>query len=495
MKKITLAFLGCLFSGAVFAQFTENFDAGTTLPAGWSVIQGGDPNTWEVTDMMDLVGLDAHSGTNAAAIVYDSDAHDDYLVTPAITVAAGVNDYFSFWGRSLDPDYPEVIDLKLSTTGANATDFTVTLQADVAPASGESYYKFSYDLTAYVGQTVYIAFYSATTDKFIFEVDDVVSSALPSCLEPNGLMVSNITDMSADVAWTAAGNNFEVEYGPQGFIQGTGITTTTTTPSVSLSGLDQNTPYDVYIRQNCGANGFSDYAAISFTTIETPAVNDECSGAIELFPGVDFDGGAVEASNLGATDSPDLPSCQESATRDVWFMAVVPADGNLTFETGLATDSDNDDTVMVAYSGSCGNLTEIDCNDDNADDNSLFSKLELTGLTPGETIYVAVWQYSGFFGSTPGAFRMSAYSAPLGVAENNGDTFSYFPNPVKDRLTLSYGQNIIGATVTNMFGQQVLAKTINAATADLDLSALSSGTYIVKVNTADAVKVVKVVKQ
>ncbi|AWI24480.1 T9SS-dependent choice-of-anchor J family protein [Flavobacterium pallidum] len=498
MKRITLVLLGCLFSGGVFAQFTEDFDADTTLPAGWSVIQGGDAaNTWQVTDMMDYIGLDAHSGTNAAIIEYDTDeAHDDYLVTPAITVTAGLNDYFSFWGRSLDPGYPEMVDVLLSTTGANAADFMVTLQANVAPPGGEDYYKFSYDLSDYVGQTVYIAFHSTTTNEFIFEVDDVVSTALPSCLEPTAMTASNITDTSADVSWASAGNNFEIEYGPEGFIQGTGIMATSTTPSVSLSNLDQNTVYDVYVRQNCGANGFSEYALFSFMTIETPAVNDECSGAVELFPGVDFDGGVLDSTNLGATSSSDLPSCQASATRDVWFKVVVPADGNLTLETALATDSENDDTVMIAYTGTCGNLTEIDCNDDNTADNSLFSKLELTGLTAGETIYVAVWQYdSDFFGSTPGAFRMSAYNTPLAVGNQDVNAFKYYPNPVKDKLNLSYDQSITSVAVTNMFGQQVLAKNINASATELDLSALAQGTYVVKVNTADAVKVVKVVKQ
>ncbi|OYU79906.1 MAG: hypothetical protein CFE23_11665 [Flavobacterium sp. BFFFF1] len=498
MKKITLSLFACVFSAAGFAQFSEDFDAGTDLPVGWSVIQGGDANNWEILDITNEFGLDAHSGSNAAAIQYDSDSpHDDYLVTPAITVAAGVNDYFSFWGRSLDPDYPEMIDVRLSTAGAtNPADFNVTLQANVTPFSSEDYYKFSYDLSAYVGQTVYIAFYSSTFDKFVFEVDDVLSGALPNCLEPMAGVVTNITDSGATVGWTSAGNAFELEYGPDGFIQGTGTTLAALgATSINLSGLDSSTVYDVYIRQNCSVNSASEYTALSFETLETLAANDECIGAVAIVPGGDFEASAVTSTSVGATDSADLPSCQESAIRDVWFSVVVPADGNVTLETQLVTDSANDDTIMVAYSGDCTNLSEIDCNDDNPDGNDLFSKLNLTGLTPGETIYVAVWQYDGLFGSTPDAFRFSAYNATLAVPNQEASKLTYFPNPVSNVLNLSYDQEIVDVSVTNMVGQQVLSKTINATSTALDLSALAQGTYAVKVNTGNATKVVKVVKQ
>ncbi|MGV7105276.1 choice-of-anchor J domain-containing protein [Flavobacterium sp. U410] len=158
-----------------FAQFTENFDAGTTIPTGWTVINGGDANTWTIIDFTGA-NISAYSGANAVGIGYGSTAHDDYLVTPAITVTAGVSDHLSFWGRSRDPQYPEVISVKLSTTGMAPADFTIILDPNVAPTSGANFYQYQYDLSAYVGQTIYIGFYSATTDMFYFDIDDVTVS-------------------------------------------------------------------------------------------------------------------------------------------------------------------------------------------------------------------------------------------------------------------------------------------------------------------------------
>lgn len=172
IKKLLLFFLFVSPFYVGFAQFTENFDAGATIPTGWTVINGGDANTWTIIDFS-VGNTGAHSGANVVGIEYGSSAHDDYLVTPAITVTAGVSDHLSFWGRSRDPQYPEVISVRLSTTGIAPADFTITLDSNVAPTSGTNFYQYQYDLSAYVGQTVYIGFYSDTTDMFYFDIDDV----------------------------------------------------------------------------------------------------------------------------------------------------------------------------------------------------------------------------------------------------------------------------------------------------------------------------------
>src|SRR5690606_32574942 len=107
-------------------QFVQNFDGGTTVPAGWTVINGGSTNTWQIVTFTGTLGT--LSGTNAATLMYNSDLpHNDYLITPAITVTQGVSDYFSFWARSRDPLYPEQVSLKMSTTGVAEADFTMDL--------------------------------------------------------------------------------------------------------------------------------------------------------------------------------------------------------------------------------------------------------------------------------------------------------------------------------------------------------------------------------
>jgi hypothetical protein len=74
-------------------------------------------------------------------------------------------------------------------------------------------------------------------------------------------------------------------------------------------------------------------------------------------------------------------------------------------------------------------------------------------------------------------------------------SFKYYPNPVNSVLNLSYTGTITSVGVYNLLGQQVLAKTVNQNDAQIDLSSLSQGTYLVKVNSDNAATTIKVVKQ
>ncbi|KAF2507552.1 T9SS type A sorting domain-containing protein [Flavobacterium arcticum] len=82
---------------------------------------------------------------------------------------------------------------------------------------------------------------------------------------------------------------------------------------------------------------------------------------------------------------------------------------------------------------------------------------------------------------------------------NNGSfdvtSFNYYPNPVKDILTIQYSSEITSVAVFNMLGQKVMAKTPNTTDANLDMSVLSDGTYIVIINAGSMTKTIKIVKK
>lgn len=69
-----------------------------------------------------------------------------------------------------------------------------------------------------------------------------------------------------------------------------------------------------------------------------------------------------------------------------------------------------------------------------------------------------------------------------------------YPNPVRELLHLSYEQEITMVSIYNLLGQEVYNKSVQADEATLDLSALSPGTYLVKVASADNAQTLKIVK-
>jgi len=77
----------------------------------------------------------------------------------------------------------------------------------------------------------------------------------------------------------------------------------------------------------------------------------------------------------------------------------------------------------------------------------------------------------------------------------NASNFKYYPNPVTNVLNVNYINNIMGIEVFNLLGQKVLGKTVNQNNAQIDMTSLTSGTYMVKVVADGTSKTIKVIKQ
>ncbi|WP_309641695.1 T9SS type A sorting domain-containing protein [Flavobacterium sp.] len=222
-----------------------------------------------------------------------------------------------------------------------------------------------------------------------------------------------------------------------------------------------------------------------------PPANDDCTGAIEITAGGTFDASPVVGSNVSSTSTGGLTfACQTNRSNDVWYSVVVPSSGNLTVETAAAPGTVMTDSVISIFTGTCGSLVEVGCNDDDGTDN--FSKAVLTGLTPGDTLYIGVWKWGA---SLDGDFQLSAYDASLSNDTFEALGFKSYPNPVKNILNLSYSKTISNVAIYNLLGQEVMAKATNANQSQIDMSHLASGTYLVKVTADNQVKTIKVIKE
>jgi hypothetical protein len=221
--------------------------------------------------------------------------------------------------------------------------------------------------------------------------------------------------------------------------------------------------------------------------------NDDCSGAIALTPAATLAQSAIDATVEWATGSTGVanPTCASYNGGDVWFTVEVPASGSITVQTtASSTGITGFDSGMAVYEGTCGTLTQISCNDDGGSNS--FSKISLTGRTPGEVIYVRVWEYSN---DDAEPFAIGAYDASLSAPTFDSAGFRVYPNPVSDILNLTAQMNIETVEVFNLVGQQVFAKTINQTDYSLDMSQLPGGTYIVRATSGGASKTVKILKK
>ncbi len=154
-----------------------------------------------------------------------------------------------------------------------------------------------------------------------------------------------------------------------------------------------------------------------------PPTNDDCSGAIPITPTTT--GIYTFYDNINSTISvgPPAPGCVALAGGDVWFSVMVPLSGHLIFDSKSGTMTDG---AMAIYSGGCGGLTLLACNDNKATTaftDGLMPQIDKIGLPIYMTIYIRFWGK----GTTPtGSFQLSViYSPPQPPCTNLGFENNY----------------------------------------------------------------------
>ncbi len=105
-----------------------------------------------------------------------------------------------------------------------------------------------------------------------------------SCPSPTGLTLDSIAQTTAKLSWITGGaSNWDVEYGIQGFIPGSGTFMSNVSSPYTLSGLTPGTDYDFYVRDSCGTNNLSTWAGpYTFTTLPLPCPSPSSLGATQI---------------------------------------------------------------------------------------------------------------------------------------------------------------------------------------------------------------------
>lgn len=116
----------------------------------------------------------------------------------------------------------------------------------------------------------------------------------PPCMPPVRMGVKEQHRQGATIEWRAqyANSFFEVEYGLQGFDEGTGVTVDSITPDanyfgrVTLDSLQMDADYTVRVRSYCDiTGGYSDWTEIDFHTdqyyLVSTSVNDDSCGYVK----------------------------------------------------------------------------------------------------------------------------------------------------------------------------------------------------------------------
>ena len=223
-------------------------------------------------------------------------------------------------------------------------------------------------------------------------------------------------------------------------------------PYINSSGL---TPGSIlYIRfWEKGNNNNGTFSICAYSP--SPPNNDNPCIAIPLTVGTGCS--FSQYSNTSATSSTGVPApgCASYSGGDVWFSAVVPASGQLIVNTN---SGDITDGGMAIYSGTCGALTLIECDDDDSN-NGLMPFISRSDLTPGSTVFIRFWEYGN---DNNGTFSICAYS-PVGCSSTNSNNSCSTADPFCSTNNYSYCNTVGTASLGSGGIYGCLSSTPNPA--------------------------------
>jgi len=150
------------------------------------------------------------------------------------------------------------------------------------------------------------------------------------------------------------------------------------------------------------AGGYAGGSGNLSVTAYYPA-NDNCSGAIHLTAGVPYSMNTTAATGTGDP----TPACGSGVTKGVWFSFTPLLDAPAT----ISTCGSSFDTVLQVYSGTCGALIPVICDDDYGPScQGLQASVQFMG-----SAYATYLIFAGGYGGSSGNLNIVANSAPLSM--------------------------------------------------------------------------------
>ena len=509
-----------------FAQFPETFDGTTFPPTGWNSFIGvnglGTVENWK----------QQLSGTNNVAVcVWEgpfASASEDWLVTPQVAITAANKNLTFLSSDSASTDYGSIYTVRVSTTSqTDISSFTIIDTQDeiqIAHSITAAGAARTIDLSAYIGQSIYVAFVLEQNDGDLWRIDNV---NFQGCTNPV-LTFASYTDISAVLNFANSGN-YQVEYGVYPYTQGGSGTAVNVTnaATTTLTGLTPGVSYTVFSRRDCGSGSFSAWVSTvvgtSISTAVTPPYttsfepasnqgflfnlgwNNQATGNVGTW-GLFLD--STTAPFYADNGTGHIGSVQNSLTiaRDAYLFSMP-----ITMSAGVSYQikykyrafSNASTTLPMAFRIVTNNTST------STGVNVLTTKTGVNNLTYiEETLSFSPTTsgnyFIGFHNNTPaftGATTVNyifidSFSVTSALSNDSFtvNNFDIYPNPTSNVLNISNLNNIEINTIsiTDINGRTI--KNVNAANS-INVSDLNAGVYFVTIETTEGKSTKKFIKE
>lgn len=287
--------------GTVQAPWSESFDGPGWIPTtGFSSPMGKIPTCWTRTDTANYFftpyqgatpGL--QSGPNQGATgpngkyiyanaPFGTGGNFTRIITPWINLTPLNVGELSFYSHRFGNNITSLT-VEVSTNGTSWTNL-LTLTGSSQTAKSSPWTEHLVSLAAYNNATIKLRF-TATRSANGFNsnvaIDEIDIHEMPLCPKPTAMTVTATSTSSVTVNWTSAATSGVIEYGPHGFVRGTGTRVYAPSKPHIINGLTAWTQYDFYVKDSCGVvNGASAWFGPDSAT--TPGCATGCNYTLTL---------------------------------------------------------------------------------------------------------------------------------------------------------------------------------------------------------------------
>lgn len=252
----------------------------------------------------------------------------------------------------------------------------------------------------------------------------------------------------------------------------------------NLSEIDAiaGTYYYIYMR-----NIEISTVAINVAAALAPPQNDHIINASEVAvnnPTTNYD----DIHFLMATNSMDYGQvgCDTEDVPGVWYKFYT----EVMMDISAAMSSNQNTSAIIfyksLYEGDAQNGTDLE---------HVVQSQNQCGIQNSASITTEAENWYYIFASTLEPYAdISVESVILGISENQLEGFSFYPNPVTNKISLSAKAQIDEVNIFNLLGQKVYAENPNASLRSIDLSFLQTGLYVMRVSSEGKTASYKIVK-
>ena len=288
----------------VTLPYVQNFDSDTYGSGTEAYIYCWDRYTTDPSKPVQMYPTSAAHTTPNAIRFYDGANVTNIAIMPKVDESISLNQLqVDFWVRSTSSTAPVILELGVMTDKSDPTTFEIldTIPAPYLP--NNEYTLVEYSLANYTGYGQYIAFRASKGNGGNnLRLDDVTLDYIPVCQHPVDLVVAAVTSDAVTFHWSEIGgaSAWFVEYGPAGFTPGEGTQEYAYDTTYTISGLNPNTQYDVYVWSDCGG--------VESTSINATFRTD-CGPIVELPFFEDFETGVYNTGMYNSSGQQDYIVC------------------------------------------------------------------------------------------------------------------------------------------------------------------------------------------